>query len=137
MRWAFTIISSIGVLLFGWMLFESFEAVDLIETVESQLSSTDMFNNDILNNIFNGIFSDDLEELIDLISGLAAWYLLASLSGFVLSLVLLILSIIQLASSVSSDKYDVNRQLLQLAEMRDKGIISQDEFEAKKREVML
>ena len=137
MRWAFTIISSIGVLLFGWMLFESFEMSDLVDTVESQLSSTEIFNNDILNNIFNGIFGDDLEELIDLISGLAAWYLLASLSGFVLSLVLLILSIIQLASSVSSDKYDVNRQLLQLAEMRDKGIISQDEFEAKKREVML
>ena len=137
MKWAFTIISGIGVLLFGWMLFESFEMGDLVDTVESQLSSTDMFNNDILNNIFNGIFGDDLEELIDLISGLAAWYLLASLSGFVLSLVILILSIIQLASSVSSDKYDVNRQLLQLAEMREKGIISQDEFEAKKREVML
>ena len=128
MKWAYTILSGIGVLLFGWMLFESFEMCDLVDTFESQLSSTD---------IFNGILGDDLEELTDLIYGLAAWSLLASLSGFVLSLIILILSIIQLASSASSDKHDVNRQLLQLAEMRDKGIISQDEFEAKKREVML
>lgn len=137
MKWAYTIFSGIGVLLFGWMLFESFEMSDLVDTVESQLSSTEIFNNDILNNIFNGIFGDDLEELIDWMYGLVGMSLLSSLSGFVLSLVILILSIIQLASSASSDKHDVNRQLLQLAEMRDKGIISQDEFEAKKREVML
>lgn len=124
MKLAYTILSGMGVLLFVIMLFACGAVIDDIDAYINSLflDCSDILDHDAL---------VEFKDSVDFAEGIAA---IASLIGFGLSLTFLILSIIQLTQSGNRD---VNSKLLQLAEMRDKGIISQDEFEAKKREVTL
>ena len=45
-------------------------------------------------------------------------------------------SALEAKASASSRRDDVYRKLLQLGELRDKGIITEEEFEAEKRKLM-
>ena len=105
----------------------------------------------LINNfIIAGEISDPLDDFESL-SGYASLFIGNSLSDFtdniwellgqsiVASIFGLVMSVIMYRKAKKEDLQnfdDMNSQLLKLSELRDKGALSEDEYEAKKREML-
>lgn len=128
---AIRILSIIGTILFGILTADLIAAIGMVyeDTLESITEVADFVGGLGVLAGTSDTSVEGMQNLEDVVYELVGVSLLSCVLG-------LILSICGCFVKVSKPK-DVNTELLKLGELRDKGIISNDELEAKKRELLM
>lgn len=110
----FSIVTSILMVLSVFMVLDS---ISILEPV--------LDNIEIL-----GAFTNELEEFSDEVYGVVGWALILSILGSVYS----IMVYVKLRKQAHTTPTE---ELMELGKLRERGILSEDEFDARKREIMM
>ena len=118
------ILSILGIFIFGFCL------LGLIGAEEDMVSAHMLFNeigeNGLLVSEYN--IAENIQNTQDTLYAIVFLLFIASLFGLILSI---------FGCCVKTKRKDVNIELLKLNDLKEKGIIDKDEFEAKKRELLM
>ena len=122
-------LSFIGIVLFSLMLLASWSTISDLSSDLSDFESLGGWAS-----LLSSDLGDALTEFSGNVYGICGLALISSFAGLILSVIVLIKTCV---NKDRKPKSDVNQQLLQLGYLRDKGILSEDEFEAEKRKLMI
>lgn len=117
-------LSIIGIILFGLAVYDCLTTFSLVEPL---LNDIETVGN--LASLFDE--GDDISSQVDELYGSLGIYLIASIFGLIIS----ILSFSKSRKKASIT--DVSDQLRELGQLKEGGLLSEDGFEAKKREIMM
>lgn len=118
------ILSIIGIILFGFATYDSLVTFALVEPL---LDDTETVGN--IASLFD--MENNLSYQVDELYGSLGCYFIVSVYGLVISIVSF------LKTRKKNSITDISGQLTELGLLKDKGLLSEDEFEAKKREIMI
>lgn len=117
-------LSIIGIILFGLAVYDSLATFALVEPL---LEDAETIGN-LASLFYEG---DDISSQVDELYGSLGFYFIVSLFGLIISIISF------LKSRKKASITDVSSLLREFGQLRDNGLISDDEFEAKKREIMM
>lgn len=120
-------LSIIGIALFSFMFILSVSAIGDLSSDLDELEEVGS-----LASLFSNQLGDALTEFSNAVYGLGGLSMFSNLFGLAFSIVMFVKT-----GKQKSVKADAAQQLLQLAALRDKGLLTDDELEAKKRELMI
>ena len=119
-------LSIIGIILFGLAIYDCITTLTLVVPLLEDAGT--------IANLASLLELDEgsgLSSQTDTLYGSLGYYFLVSIFGLIISIV----SFFKCRKNPSIT--DMSNQLRDLGQLRDKGILSEDEFEAKKREIMM